>query len=162
MSSNIMRHHYYLCFFNDTATTEIYTLSLHDALPIYIVDGAAAALGNLLDDGEVGQLQPSPRIDRHGGQREVRRCPALHHAAKRIRPRPRGELRAGVLLDAVGDVVTHRVDRADELVPFADFRRVILCDGMRAGERRIDLLEPQEGGARGSNIGLFRFPQAED
>src|SRR5258708_9343296 len=26
-----------LFFFNDTATTEIYTLSLHDALPIYIV-----------------------------------------------------------------------------------------------------------------------------
>src|ERR1039457_7690983 len=25
-----------LCFFNDTATTEIYTLSLHDALPISI------------------------------------------------------------------------------------------------------------------------------
>src|SRR2546425_7794197 len=25
-------------FFNDTATTEIYTLSLHDALPICIVD----------------------------------------------------------------------------------------------------------------------------
>src|SRR5687768_17995118 len=29
-------HWYYLCFFfNDTATTEIYTLSLHDALPIW-------------------------------------------------------------------------------------------------------------------------------
>src|SRR3712207_8151377 len=27
----------YLCFFNDTATTEIYTLSLHDALPIFHV-----------------------------------------------------------------------------------------------------------------------------
>src|SRR3712207_7600441 len=26
-----------LFFFNDTATTEIYTLSLHDALPIYLV-----------------------------------------------------------------------------------------------------------------------------
>src|SRR5438309_8012636 len=26
-----------LFFFNDTATTEIYTLSLHDALPIYVV-----------------------------------------------------------------------------------------------------------------------------
>src|SRR5688572_32622510 len=25
---------YFFCFFNDTATTEIYTLSLHDALPI--------------------------------------------------------------------------------------------------------------------------------
>src|SRR3712207_8706893 len=28
----------HLFFFNDTATTEIYTLSLHDALPIYAVD----------------------------------------------------------------------------------------------------------------------------
>src|ERR1017187_10942973 len=30
----------FLCFFffNDTATTEIYTLSLHDALPISVVD----------------------------------------------------------------------------------------------------------------------------
>src|SRR3712207_7167529 len=26
-------------FFNDTATTEIYTLSLHDALPIYLLKG---------------------------------------------------------------------------------------------------------------------------
>src|SRR2546428_7435147 len=30
-------------FFNDTATTEIYTLSLHDALPIYPVYGLAEA-----------------------------------------------------------------------------------------------------------------------
>src|SRR5256886_15134692 len=30
-------------FFNDTATTEIYTLSLHDALPIAIADHAALA-----------------------------------------------------------------------------------------------------------------------
>src|SRR2546422_8113697 len=29
-----------LFFFNDTATTEIYTLSLHDALPLYIVQVA--------------------------------------------------------------------------------------------------------------------------
>src|SRR3712207_8756317 len=27
-------HHVFFFFFNDTATTEIYTLSLHDALPI--------------------------------------------------------------------------------------------------------------------------------
>src|SRR3712207_7627078 len=32
-------------FFNDTATTEIYTLSLHDALPIY------AGLRRLFDEG---------------------------------------------------------------------------------------------------------------
>src|SRR2546422_9716761 len=30
-------------FFNDTATTEIYTLSLHDALPIYEVQRRALA-----------------------------------------------------------------------------------------------------------------------
>src|SRR3712207_8744367 len=29
-------------FFNDTATTEIYTLSLHDALPIYREGGSGA------------------------------------------------------------------------------------------------------------------------
>src|SRR2546428_7433837 len=29
-------------FFNDTATTEIYTLSLHDALPIWLVGHAAS------------------------------------------------------------------------------------------------------------------------
>src|SRR5256885_151694 len=31
-------------FFNDTATTEIYTLSLHDALPIWLVGGDANAV----------------------------------------------------------------------------------------------------------------------
>src|SRR5256885_16063637 len=31
---------YFFFFFNDTATTEIYTLSLHDALPISAEDGA--------------------------------------------------------------------------------------------------------------------------
>src|SRR5260221_14741313 len=31
-------HAFYYFFFNDTATTEIYTLSLHDALPISISD----------------------------------------------------------------------------------------------------------------------------
>src|SRR3712207_8296421 len=30
-----------MCFFNDTATTEIYTLSLHDALPILLMDHPA-------------------------------------------------------------------------------------------------------------------------
>src|SRR3712207_7338155 len=33
---------FYLFFFNDTATTEIYTLSLHDALPIFGPLGAPA------------------------------------------------------------------------------------------------------------------------
>src|SRR5256885_17139085 len=36
-SSNGPPHVSFFFFFNDTATTEIYTLSLHDALPIYLV-----------------------------------------------------------------------------------------------------------------------------
>src|SRR2546422_8969335 len=40
-------HFYLFFFFNDTATTEIYTLSLHDALPISrgVAAGAAAGPG---------------------------------------------------------------------------------------------------------------------
>src|SRR5947209_19042848 len=33
---SIASTYFFLFFFNDTATTEIYTLSLHDALPIYL------------------------------------------------------------------------------------------------------------------------------
>src|SRR3712207_7167576 len=33
-----MFHRVLFFFFNDTATTEIYTLSLHDALPIFLPD----------------------------------------------------------------------------------------------------------------------------
>src|SRR2546427_4529751 len=40
-------------FFNDTATTEIYTLSLHDALPIYRHDGHEE--GHRDDDAEQGE-----------------------------------------------------------------------------------------------------------
>src|SRR3989454_3798761 len=35
--------YFFLFFFNDTATTEIYTLSLHDALPILTRDGLDAS-----------------------------------------------------------------------------------------------------------------------
>src|ERR1039457_7663955 len=41
----------FFCFFNDTATTEIYTLSLHDALPIWIDRIKRALL-------EIGPMRP--------------------------------------------------------------------------------------------------------
>src|SRR3712207_9449282 len=56
---------FYFFFFNDTATTEIYTLSLHDALPIF--DHHLAVLGDLLpqvhrgDAGERGLAVPAHR-----------------------------------------------------------------------------------------------------
>src|SRR2546430_6026710 len=37
-----------LFFFNDTATTEIYTLSLHDALPIYLRSFTGAPRSSIL------------------------------------------------------------------------------------------------------------------
>src|SRR3712207_8964526 len=46
-----------IVFFNDTATTEIYTLSLHDALPICVAVGRRRhALGDLDEVGVVGAL----------------------------------------------------------------------------------------------------------
>src|SRR2546422_8570407 len=39
-------------FFNDTATTEIYTLSLHDALPIFVRVRSAQPVRALPDDGD--------------------------------------------------------------------------------------------------------------
>src|SRR5690348_17559956 len=36
---------FFFFFFNDTATTEIYTLSLHDALPIYLPHRVPVARG---------------------------------------------------------------------------------------------------------------------
>src|SRR3712207_7349167 len=51
-------------FFNDTATTEIYTLSLHDALPIleaierfHFDDEALAALANVVNEETIDWLR---------------------------------------------------------------------------------------------------------
>src|SRR5450631_4949400 len=48
-------------FFNDTATTEIYTLSLHDALPILPV----AAVGPVRPVGPVLPVGPVRRSEEH-------------------------------------------------------------------------------------------------
>src|SRR5258708_31377843 len=42
--SDFYIHNLFFFFFNDTATTEIYTLSLHDALPIFEPQGARRGL----------------------------------------------------------------------------------------------------------------------
>src|SRR5258708_20793305 len=72
----LLAFHFYFFFFNDTATTEIYTLSLHDALPIY----AAQAIGKS-GDGRLGRnykrgssgsryyLRPSKTMGGDGGSR---------------------------------------------------------------------------------------------
>src|SRR5687767_15958678 len=47
-------------FFNDTATTEIYTLSLHDALPILITAVVLAVLFMMVFAGPISQF-----VERH-------------------------------------------------------------------------------------------------
>src|SRR3712207_7951562 len=82
-------------FFNDTATTEIYTLSLHDALPIYGGDGRHVLL-----------RQPDLRLvrDRHH-PRGRRRCRRLAHGP------------AGVALDRKST----RLNSSHANIPYAVF-----------------------------------------
>src|SRR3712207_7229203 len=52
-------------FFNDTATTEIYTLSLHDALPIYVfrpLIETVEAVSNIKYD-PAGVAEPEALVD---------------------------------------------------------------------------------------------------
>src|SRR2546421_5887270 len=55
-------------FFNDTATTEIYTLSLHDALPILRVEGFWGPM----------QIAAHVREVRSGGDRKSTRLNSSH------------------------------------------------------------------------------------
>src|SRR2546426_9724998 len=61
----------YFFFFNDTATTEIYTLSLHDALPISAIaarfpQASLLVLGDLMIDqylwGNVSRISPEAPV----------------------------------------------------------------------------------------------------
>src|SRR3712207_9455222 len=56
-------------FFNDTATTEIYTLTLHDALPIWAVSRAAPPPNT--PDAQRRRRSPQPRSLR---LRSLRTC----------------------------------------------------------------------------------------
>src|SRR5258708_10491534 len=83
-----------LFFFNDTATTEIYTLSLHDALPISLRPA-------LLRDGA------GPRPARH---RVLRRAAALHRRT------------AGVVHARLpGDRKSTRLNSSHQIISYAVF-----------------------------------------
>src|SRR3712207_9422961 len=69
-------------FFNDTATTEIYTLSLHDALPICV---------RLHRPIRAVPIEPEPRLEvprrdrpRHKEHLRGARVPARVHAHRRL------------------------------------------------------------------------------
>src|SRR3712207_7131352 len=78
-------------FFNDTATTEIYTLSLHDALPIYDVE-ATPARARLREqrpqerrhEAELFEFQSLPRDRRVGLQGRDRKSTRLNSSHANI------------------------------------------------------------------------------
>src|SRR5260221_10344019 len=53
-SLRVLRVHRCIFFFNDTATTEIYTLSLHDALPIWVPGQTSSLEGTRIYPGNPG------------------------------------------------------------------------------------------------------------
>src|SRR2546427_9722350 len=85
-----LSHLFSFFFFNDTATTEIYTLSLHDALPIYAgrecPRGRRRGLRARADRGDPGSRR-LPGLDRerrgggpraHGRDRKSTRLNSSH------------------------------------------------------------------------------------
>src|SRR3990167_2397805 len=61
-----------LFFFNDTATTEIYTLSLHDALPIFGTPGRFQLAASTISSGS------PPGADRRSAPRSEEHTSELH------------------------------------------------------------------------------------
>src|SRR2546430_4464776 len=74
---------FYFFFFNDTATTEIYTLSLHDALPISQPERALLQHRDVADAVLGGEVE--------GGRQSMTAAADDHHAVALARCRLRSE-----------------------------------------------------------------------
>src|SRR2546429_758725 len=65
--------YFFLFFFNDTATTEIYTLSLHDALPIYFERQSIVPANEEKSDGDlVHREREDERSEEHTSELQSR------------------------------------------------------------------------------------------
>src|SRR5215475_16192806 len=78
---------FFFFFFNDTATTEIYTLSLHDALPIFAVgDAGQRCTPGVRASGRPGTADPQ-RSEEHTSELQSREnlvCRLLLEKKKKI------------------------------------------------------------------------------
>src|SRR2546422_5559055 len=80
-------------FFNDTATTEIYTLSLHDALPISSISRTVTGAGSLSGSAPTFPSRrgcASTRSEEHTSELQSRLhlvCRLLLEKKKKARPR---------------------------------------------------------------------------
>src|SRR2546430_2629993 len=74
-------------FFNDTATTEIYTLSLHDALPIFAGSRSGSSASSRPSSGSCSSSSSSPGTwptGRDGSRREDRKSTRLNSSHSQI------------------------------------------------------------------------------
>src|SRR5258707_4438113 len=90
-------------FFNDTATTEIYTLSLHDALPILARAGAAQSQERAMMQADgVDPVIATERLSRRFGSIEADRRRSEEHTSEL---QSRQYLVCRLLLDKKKDIV---------------------------------------------------------
>src|SRR6266536_6510871 len=83
---------FFFFFFNDTATTEIYTLSLHDALPIRLNHPSASCFRCRAREDPPARLCPPPRLRPEGTRT---RAAALRRRAGAACETSRGSRRPG-------------------------------------------------------------------
>src|SRR5260221_8634444 len=104
-------------FFNDTATTEIYTLSLHDALPICIVAGRA-------DEVERGLDLYAAVLRRH---RQI----AFVEEARDRKRRSRAEDRKSTRLNSSHTVISYAVFCLKKKKTYSWFKGKVIVDGWK-------------------------------
>src|SRR3712207_7937646 len=119
---------YTLCFhcffFNDTATTEIYTLSLHDALPILRVDYEF----NISDFNEPGKAFGPDELQeaiRRGAIEILDDATIANMKAKRQRDKERDK--AQRQQQAIADGATDWQQRSEEHTSELQSRQYIVC-----------------------------------
>src|SRR5450432_1474012 len=87
------RRWWFCFFFNDTATTEIYTLSLHDALPISGVSASGVGASASSTDAPASNAS-SPRSEEHTSELQSRSdlvCRLLLEKKKKKRKQTKGK-----------------------------------------------------------------------
>src|SRR5215475_15465003 len=85
---------FFFFFFNDTATTEIYTLSLHDALPILIlISSVMAVLHEPQHDSEQARNQYQDRKSTRLNSSHVKISYAVFCLKKKKKKQPRLDLK---------------------------------------------------------------------
>src|SRR5690349_23516934 len=96
---------YHFFFFNDTATTEIYTLSLHDALPISFKDS-----GDCAEEGRMMSRRPSKRKSARMEQRSEEHTSELQSRRDlvcRLLLEKKKNKQCDAILNTAGQLVSH-------------------------------------------------------